>query len=246
MGLTSVRRPNGPYGFPVSRFHNGVSATGQGRNQLDQADKTVFVDERALRSCRQPLLRQRCDDATEYVARSSHRAGGRACGREPYDSIGPSPNDWVELIYQFLRADRRPSPRAFADLILEVPDGLYPRKRIARSPPGPAPDLRGGQPKGPRALLDLVAKELKPVCHMDNAGLLGVQGDPQLRQDQPGLLYCRTGFRASAASEQPVVGITSQPIAATTHLRSNGVSRILLRIGDTMPPCGVPVAVGNR
>ena len=43
MGLTSVRRPNGPYGFPVSRFHNGVSATGQGRNQWDQADKTVIL-----------------------------------------------------------------------------------------------------------------------------------------------------------------------------------------------------------
>ena len=25
MGLASVRRSNGPYGFPVSRFHKGVA-----------------------------------------------------------------------------------------------------------------------------------------------------------------------------------------------------------------------------
>ena len=32
-GLTSVRRSNGPYGFPVGRFHKGVSWRVQGRNQ---------------------------------------------------------------------------------------------------------------------------------------------------------------------------------------------------------------------
>ena len=32
-GLASVRRSNGLYGFPVSRFHKGVSARVQGRNQ---------------------------------------------------------------------------------------------------------------------------------------------------------------------------------------------------------------------
>ena len=32
-GLASVRRSNGSYGFPVSRFHKGVSSKVQGRNQ---------------------------------------------------------------------------------------------------------------------------------------------------------------------------------------------------------------------
>ena len=42
-GLASVRRSNGSYGFPVSRFHKGVSSKVQGRNQRDQFDKPVLA-----------------------------------------------------------------------------------------------------------------------------------------------------------------------------------------------------------
>ena len=40
-GLTSVRRPNGSYGFPVSRFHRSVATRVHGRNRRAEANPLV-------------------------------------------------------------------------------------------------------------------------------------------------------------------------------------------------------------
>ena len=149
-GLASVRRSNGPYGFPVSRFHKGVSTKVQGRNQRDQAYQPVLVDQLALRqlfpaSVAPALVTMRPkpphDPAVKLV--------------EELADVGltvilaPTPNDRVDLIDQLLRADRSFAPGTLANLVFKVPDGFRARNSIARSPANPALDLRGLQPERP-------------------------------------------------------------------------------------------------
>ncbi len=48
-GLASVRRTNGSYGLPVSRFHNCVSSKDQGRVHRVQASRSAFTPRPAFR-----------------------------------------------------------------------------------------------------------------------------------------------------------------------------------------------------
>ena len=216
MGLASVRRSNGSYSFPVSRFHKGASSKVQGRNQGDQAYKPVLANELALR---QPFPASVAPSLVTMRPETPHDPAVKLV--EELADVGlavilaPTSNDRVDLVDQLLRTDRSLAPGTLADLVLEVPDGFYTRNRIARSPANPARDLRGLQPERPLALFDLVAEKLEPVSDTDNTGFPGVQGHTQLRQYPPGLLQCRAGFPVAAARDQPIIGISSKSIAAS-------------------------------
>ena len=189
----------------------------QGWNQRDKAYKPVFDDKLALRQVSPPSI------APSLVAMRPNAPHDPAVKlvEEPPDmglAVVPAPtsNDRVDLADQPLRIDWSLTAGALADLVLEVLDGFCTWKCIARSPARPASDLRGLQPQRPLALLDRVAEKLKPVSNVHNPGLLGVQAHTQPGQYPLGHIQCRAGFPISAARQQPVVGISGQPIATTT------------------------------
>ena len=165
-GLTSVRRSNGPYSFPVGRFHKGVSTKIQGRNQCDQAYKSVFVDQLARRE----LFPTHVAPALATMRPNSPHDPAVKLVEELADVglavvLAPTSDDRVDLVDQLLRTDRSLAPGTLADLVFEVPDGFFTWNRIARSPAYPALDLRGLQPERPLALFDpcLSALRIHPL-----------------------------------------------------------------------------------
>ena len=141
--------------------------------------------------------------------------------------LAPPTNDRFDLVDQLLRAHRRIAPCALANLFLEVPDRIRTPNRIARSPEPTTPDLRVMQSERPLALFDRVAEKLKPVFHMDNSGLLGIQGHAQLGQYPFGFLQSRTGFALRATCDQPVSAYRFSGLTAfnarAPELSENGI-----------------------
>ena len=196
-----------PYGFPVSRFHKGVSSRVQGRNQRNQSYKPVFANQLTLRELfpagvAPSLVTMRPD--------ASHNPAVKLV-EEPTDMgltvvLAPPTNDRVYLVNQLLRTHRSLTPSPLADLVLEVPEGFCAGKCIARSPANPAPDLRGLQLHGPLALLDLVPEELEAMPNMDDSGL------PVCRVT-PSLANIRVAASSAAWASPRVRHVTSQSSA---------------------------------
>ena len=121
LGLASVRRSNGSYSFPVSRFHKGVSSKVQGRNQGDQAYKPVLVDQLALR---QPFPASVAPSLVTMRPETPHDPTVKLV--EELADVGlavilaPTSNDRVDLVDQLLRTDRSLAPGPLADLVLEL------------------------------------------------------------------------------------------------------------------------------
>ena len=134
VGLASVRRTNGSYSFPVSRFHRGVLPKVQGRNQCNQFHQPEIPVQPTLRK---PLparitpapesMRPQAphDPSVKWVEKSAHM--GLAEIQTP-----PSDNR-VDLLDQLPGTDRRFAPGAPTNLVLEVPDRFRPGK-VYRSP----------------------------------------------------------------------------------------------------------------
>ena len=110
-GLASVRRSNGPYGFPVGRFHKGVSSRVQGRDQRNQSYKPVFANEPALR---EPFPAGVAPSLVTMRPDASHDPTVKLV-EEPADMglaviLAPPSNDLVDVVYQLLRTDRSLAP----------------------------------------------------------------------------------------------------------------------------------------
>ncbi len=74
MGLASVRRSNGPYGFPVSRFHKGVArGFKEGTSEIKRTSPYSTISLRSGRSLHPPLRHRlrRCDQMRRTIQPSS-------------------------------------------------------------------------------------------------------------------------------------------------------------------------------
>ena len=144
MGLASVRRSNGPYGFPVSRFHKGVArGFKEGTSEIKRTSPYSTISLRSGRSLHPPLRHR-----LRTMRPNAPHDPAVKLKEEPADMglavvLAPTSNDRVDLADQLLRTDWSLSTGALTDLVLEVPNGSLTRNRIARSPVNPAPDLRG-------------------------------------------------------------------------------------------------------
>ena len=128
-GLTSVRRPNGSYGLPVSRFHREVLANVQGRNQGNQFHQPELAV--------QPTLRQPFPAGVTPALLSMRPDAPHGPAVEPVEQAAfpdlaeipaPSANDRVDVRDQHPSAHRRFAPGTPTVPVLEVLVGLLTGK----------------------------------------------------------------------------------------------------------------------
>ena len=88
--------------------------------------------------------------------------------------LPPSANNWVDLVNEFHSGNWNPSECAAANLVLKVLNRFLARIGIKLPMNNSTSDFLCRQPQGAFPSLDLVAKKLKALAHMNNASFLQI------------------------------------------------------------------------
>ena len=187
-------------------------------DQRDQANKTILavelaLGERPVAPASPPLIAMGMDTPNDPAIQPGEERADMGLAKV----IAPPADDRGDLIDERLRRHRSLSTGQLADLVLEVVDGLLPRKRIPITPAYAGVDLVGAQPQRTLATLDLVPEACKPVPHMDDTRLARMQGDPKRSQDVGSRLQRSHCLRSRPAGDHPIIGVPSQVVAFPTH-----------------------------
>jgi hypothetical protein len=219
-GLTSVRRSNGSYGFPVSRFHEeharvraieGIMATRTLQPQLAPQPSSGILLSPVVPP---PLVPVRpdpsCDPAVELV--------------EEFPYVGtsvvpaPSANHRVDVADQLCSRDRHPPSCQGTDLLLEPLTRLLAGLRLETALPSPRLDPVLWQPQRLLALPYHVAQELEALVNMDDPGLPRMQHHTQSLQDPTRRSQHPLRFPPAGTRHHPVIGVARQLVPPYSHL----------------------------
>src|SRR3954447_7915952 len=131
--------------------------------------------------------------------------------------VTPPPQDWVQLLDQFLGFQRHASPGKLTYPILEALNRFLTRVGVQPTRFGPSNDLARWQLKLLSAP-DQVAQKFESTLNMHHPRFLRMQLHAQLTQDPEGCCYCGPRLRRRRTGNHPIICEPCKLITLAPHL----------------------------